>query len=232
MLVSVVIPTYNRRSYLAEALASVLAQSRAADEIIVVDDGSTDDTAEMIRDRFPTVRYVWQANAGASAARNRGIGMAQGQFLAFLDSDDLWTPEKLSLQLAAFATDPGLEIVFGHVQQFVSPDLPPEVAAGIWCPAQPVPGYVPGAMLITRTAFDRVGEFEIQWQVGEVMSWIIRAFELKLRTTMLSECVYRRRVHTANKGLTHQHLINQRLAILKASLDRRRRAESTPQLSS
>lgn len=103
--VSVVIPTYNRASRVTHALHSVLSQTRPPDEVIVVDDGSTDDTAERIRTRFPGVRLLTQENRGVSAARNAGIRAASGEWIALLDSDDEWLPRKLELQLRAVAEE-------------------------------------------------------------------------------------------------------------------------------
>lgn len=107
-LISVVIPTYNRAHQLARAIQSVLAQTLRDLEVIVVDDGSTDETAEQIQcfvnqpgNTFPQIRYFLQANQGSSAARNKGIAEARGEWIAFLDSDDIWYPEKLELQLSA-----------------------------------------------------------------------------------------------------------------------------------
>lgn len=104
MRVSVVIPTWNRKDRLEEAVASVLAQTYADYEIVVVDDGSTDGTREWIRGRYPEdrLRYLYQENRGSSAARNAGIGAARGDLLAFLDSDDLWLPRKLERQVPLF----------------------------------------------------------------------------------------------------------------------------------
>lgn len=104
--VSVIIPTYNRVELLRRAVESVLAQTRPADEILIVDDGSTDGTREMCRDLPAVVRYIHQENAGVSAARNRGIREASGVCLAFLDSDDEWRPEKLEVQLALHRVHP------------------------------------------------------------------------------------------------------------------------------
>jgi len=98
--VSVIIPTYNRAKLLQEAVDSALAQTSPVHEIVIVDDGSTDDTAKVVSSMLPPVRYIYQRNSGLSAARNRGANAATGEYLAFLDSDDLWEPGKLQIQLA------------------------------------------------------------------------------------------------------------------------------------
>lgn len=100
--VSVVIPTYNRRDNVQNAIQSVLAQTFSDREVVVVDDGSTDDTGQALREAFgDRIRYYFQHNQGASVARNRGIAEARGEWIAFLDSDDIWEPEKLDWQFRA-----------------------------------------------------------------------------------------------------------------------------------
>jgi glycosyltransferase involved in cell wall biosynthesis len=117
--VSVIIPTYNRVTLLVEALDSVFSQTRPPDETIVIDDGSTDDTEQVIRSRFGTrVRYMRQDNAGQSSARNNGIQAAIGELVAFLDSDDLWVPDRLERQLAALVAHPDLDFIFGLESKF------------------------------------------------------------------------------------------------------------------
>ena len=99
--VSVIIPTYNASQYLAEAIDSVLAQTAPADEIIVVNDGSQDDTATVVRDYGNRIQYIEQINSGPSVARNSGIAIARGEWVAFLDSDDVWLSDKLATQWRA-----------------------------------------------------------------------------------------------------------------------------------
>ncbi len=114
-LVSVVVPTYNRAYCVGRAIKSVRAQSHSNWELLLIDDGSTDNTGELIAAQFgsdPRIRYIRQANAGVSAARNAGLAVARGNFIAFLDSDDIWMPWKLELQLACFRTFPGLGMVW------------------------------------------------------------------------------------------------------------------------
>ena len=102
MRVSTVIPTYDRADFVREAMTSVLRQDYPDIELIVVDDGSRDGTAAVVKAFEPAVRYVWQENRGVSAARNRGVAASTGDLIAFLDSDDLWLPHKVSAQVAYF----------------------------------------------------------------------------------------------------------------------------------
>ena len=111
MYISVVIPTYNSGHLLVQAVDSVLAQTVAPAEIIVVDDGSTDDTRERLRPYSRVVRHVFQENQGVSAARNCGVCAARGELVAFLDADDVWHPRKLELQTRVFVEDPGLGLL-------------------------------------------------------------------------------------------------------------------------
>ncbi len=104
--ISVIIPTYNRATLLSRALDSVLGQTVAPMEIIVIDDGSTDRTKQLIDEHYPQVQYLYQDNTGVSAARNYGIQNAKGDWIAFLDSDDAWLPEKLEKQIRAIQAHP------------------------------------------------------------------------------------------------------------------------------
>src|SRR5437773_3781756 len=109
--VSVVIPTYNYARYLPEAIDSALAQTHAPLEVIVVDDGSTDDTPRVLAVYGDRIRVIRQANRGPGAARNTGIAAARGEYVGFLDADDVWLPRKLELQMARFEADQGLGLV-------------------------------------------------------------------------------------------------------------------------
>src|SRR6187549_3720033 len=106
-LVSIIVPVYNGERYLRAALESIFAQTYRPLEVIVVDDGSVDDSG-VIAQSFPEVRYIRQENQGVAAARNHGIETARGEFYAFLDQDDLWTPEKLTVQISYLLNDPDL----------------------------------------------------------------------------------------------------------------------------
>lgn len=225
-LVSVIIPVYNGERYLAEAVESVLHQTYRPFEIIVVDDGSSDGTADVARQFGDTVRSFAQPNAGQGAALNLGIAHARGELYAFLDADDMWEPEKLAQQVAAMKADPAPDMVTGLVQQFFSPDIDPILRDTLQCPDDPMPGYCTAAIMVRHDAFDRVGPFETHLRLGEFMSWYMRAQEQRLSLTVVPQVVLRRRIHDANKGIVRRHAMVDRVRILKAALDRRRAADA------
>ena len=223
-LVSVIVAVYNGEQYLAEAITSILSQTYHPLEVIVIDDGSTDGSAAIARS-FSEVRYYFQPNAGPGAARNHGVERGNGQFFAFLDADDLWAPEKLTRQMAAFAANPDLDMVFGYVQQFYSPELSAEERARISHGGEQLPGYVVGSMLIKRDALFRAGAFATHWRLGEFIDWYVKAREQGLQSLLLPDVVLRRRVHTRNMGIREQSSRADYVRVIKASLDRRRKGQ-------
>lgn len=223
-LVSVIIPVFNGARYIGEALDSVLAQTYDAMEVLVIDDGSTDETQTVVQRFGARVGYYAQPNRGSGAARNRGVELAHGEFLAFLDADDLWLPDKLERQLAVLVSQPACEAVTGLVEQFVSPELG-EVPASEF--SKPLPGAIPSALVLRRTALTRVGPFATQWKVGEFADWYARAVEVGLRLEVLPVVVARRRLHADNQGVRHRREVAVYAQILKQSLDRRRAQSNT-----
>ena len=116
--VSAVIPVYNNGPYIAAAVESVLSQTLGPTEIIVVDDGSTDETAAVLKSFGDKIKYVYQANGGEPAGRNRGLREATGEYIAFLDGDDLWLPNKLELQMDYFRQHPNCALVYSDMSTF------------------------------------------------------------------------------------------------------------------
>ena len=220
-LVSVIIPVYNSQEYLAAAIDSVVAQSYSHLEIIVVDDGSTDGGAQVAQS-YSQVRYEHQLHSGQAAARNRGVALSRGHYIAFLDADDLWVEDKLVKQMDVFTACPDMDMVLGHAIEFgATPPSPSEPGRHQVAPrAQPC--HLPGALLITRTAFDRVGPFATEWRVGEVVDWYARATEAALNIVVLPDLVLKRRIHDENLGRREQAAQTDYVRVLKRALDRRR----------
>ena len=228
-LVSVVIPVHDGERYLAEAIDSVLAQRGADLEVLVVDDGSSDASAAIAARFGPPVSVHRQGAAGAGAARNRGVELTRGPFVAFLDADDLWAPRKLELQLDAFGETPELDVVFGHLREFVTPDADPAVAARLRAREDARPAYSLGTALMRREALRRVGSFREDLAVGEFVDWMARSRELGVRDAMLLHTLLHRRVHGANLTRQRRDRLTDLAQVVKESLDRRRAADpATP----
>lgn len=221
--VSAVILTFNGERHLAEAIESALAQTHPCAEVVIVDNGSSDRSLEIARGFEPatTVRAL-AANRGIGLARNEGLAAARGEYIAFLDHDDTWEPHKNELQIEAFAAADPPDLVFGHVRQFVSPDLDPEVAARLRLPSGAQPGMHLGAMLAHRRTWDRVGPWEKGWDVADGLAWLVRARGLGLREEMLPDLVANRRIHGANQSFQNHHARAEWAQLLKGSLDQRR----------
>ncbi len=223
---SVVIPCYNAARYLGEALESVLAQRSAAPQIVVIDDGSTDDSAAIARGFGSRVELYAQQNAGIAAARNAGIARATGRWLAFIDADDLWTESSLAARHAALDRDAHADGVFGALQQFLCPRMDPQAAARIEFDATPQVGRFAGTLLIRREAFLRAGLFDATLKVGEMLDWVSRAALAGVTITTTDTVVMRRRIHGSNTVLQQAPAASRAdyLRALKAAIDRRRAA--------
>jgi len=221
-LVSVVIPAHNSERYIVPALDSILSQQHRPIEILVVDDGSTDSTSQIVRRYGPEVRLIEQDQRGHPTARNAGIRAATGAFLGFLDHDDLWSPDKLELQIAAFERNPTLDLVFGHIQNFFTPEMTEEERNRLAVPLHPLPGLLQGAMLARRASFDRVGLFSEKRGTGDFLDWYGRALQAQINIEMLPETVVHRRIHANNYQRMHKHERRQYLHAVKELLDRRR----------
>jgi glycosyltransferase involved in cell wall biosynthesis len=223
-MISCIVPVFNAERYLTETLNSILAQSYAQTEIIVADDGSTDRTAEQVASYGSRIRYVRQPNAGPAAARNLGLSVAQGEFVAFLDQDDLWHPDKLSRQLDRFTARRELEISVTHVRLFwVSALQAEETHFRGHRITQDLPGYITGTLLARRELFGSVGLFNSVLRYGDAMDWFVRAAERGAVSELLSDTLLYHRVHQNNLSRREAAASrNEFLHILKATLERRR----------
>lgn len=229
-LISCIVPVFNGERYLAEALESILAQTYRPIEIIVVDDGSTDGTRELCARYGDRIRYLRQNNAGAPTARNLGLSASQGEFIAFLDSDDLWHPEKLARQMELFEVRPELDLCVTHLQRFWVPQLASEQQRFQGHRfAEVLPGYVTQTLLARRRLFSFIGLFDTSRRVGDPMDWFLRAAEQGAVIEMLPDLLVFQRMHESNLSVElgsrrmTDSMQNAILDVVKASLDRRRR---------
>ena len=174
-LVSVIIPSYNMARYLPKSVASALAQTYANFEVVIVDDGSSDNTSEVVRQWAddPRVRVHRQANGGLSHARNQGIAHSSGPYIALLDADDIWMPHKLSLQMALFKDRPQVGVVFSNYERMndneeFMPMGPTAMYRGKVSGRLLIENFVPASSaVVRRTCFERCGGFEVALKTGE-----------------------------------------------------------------
>jgi len=230
-LVSCIVPVYNGARFIAEAIVSILAQDWRPLEVIVVDDGSTDSTPEVLAGFGDPVRVIRQDNAGPVVARNRGVAAAAGEFLAFLDADDLWVPDKLTRQVKGLLADPDLGFSVGQVQNFWEEEVAAEgERLGSSLRARPIAGYVTGTLVVRREVAAQVGPFDVTLEHGDSADWFQRAGQLGVRGDLLPEVLLRRRLHLANRSRVHaQGSRDEFLRLLKRSVDRKRSGGAPPE---
>lgn len=222
MRVSAIIAVYNGAGRLSAAIDSVLAQGHAAAETIVVDDGSTDTTADVIARFGDRVRAFRQAHAGLSAAHNLAMAHAIGDAIAFLDHDDLWPPHRLAAMVGMLRSDETIDIVAGRVEVVFDGDVDAVAAR----PARYMPAFRPWSvqsLLIRRRVFDRIGVFNTELTHGMDIDWYMRAREHGVRYAMVPETALIFRMHEGNMTRDVAATFDGILGAFKNSLDRRRR---------
>lgn len=219
--VSTIIPVYNGEAYLAEAVESVQRQNCEPLEIIIVDDGSMDGTAKITAALKGNVCYFYQFNSGPPVARNKGLRMALGNVIAFLDADDLWSENKLDIQLAHLARDSSLEIILGYTQ-LIRPSKSEHNKITYEKHLEPWPAMSLGSAIMRKSVFDKVGFFDEAQVYDDDVDWLLRAKELSINTLIHPEITQFYRRHKDN--ITNQRQLDQKYFIgaLKKSIDRRR----------
>jgi len=215
--VSVIIPVHNGETFIAEAIASVVAQRNLPLEIVVIDDGSTDGSAAIVRAHGDAVRYRHQPRAGVAAARNAGLALAAGDLIGFLDQDDLWPEDKLAVLLPFLAANPRLEAVYG---------LTSRIVVGQRQAPAPVFNWHLGSALFRRSLFARIGTFDetVRYYADDT-DFFLRLRESKAGVAYVDRVTLIYRTHGGNTSLTmggppRAFFVE----VLKRSLDRRRRA--------
>lgn len=220
-LVSVIIPAFNAAAFLPNALASIERQGYRPLEIIVVDDGSTDETAQVARNLPGVSHYFHQENKGPSAARNLGLKNAQGEFIAFLDADDEWPAGKLELQLGRLRSEPRLDIVLGRIQYISLPgaeilDLPFETED------RTLTHVHLGSGVYRASVFDRVGLFEETLRYSEDVDWFMRAREEDVAMVILGNVTLLYQLHAGNMTRAMSSERSNLAKVMRRSLERRR----------
>ena len=220
-LVSVIIPVYNGGRFLRAALESVFAQTYRPIEVIVVDDGSVDDSG-VIAQSFPEVNYIHQTNQGVAVARNNGIEAARGEFFAFLDQDDLWTNEKLQLQVDYFLSHPEVGYTLTQQKYFLEPGttMPPWFRQELFDSVHT--GWVLGTLLVRRRTFEQIGKFATGYSAANDSDWFFRAKAAEIPMEVLPDLLLLKRIHEANDSGRAKEILSELRRVVKSSLDRQR----------
>lgn len=223
-----IVPVFNGEAYLAETLDSILAQTWRPLDILVVDDGSTDDTPGIIAGYAGDgVRSIRQENAGPAAARNLGVAETDGPFVAFLDADDLWLPQKLERQMAWFEANPAGEILSSSYENFWIDDLKHEEAAlGDHLLTRTQTGYNWSGAVVRRETLEKLGPFNPEISGRDSIEWLARAKQRGIPVEVLPEILYRRRIHHDNLSRKRQPRDKEdMLRAVRATMKNRREAE-------
>ena len=199
-LVSVIIPVYNAAHFLIAALRSVFAQDYPHYEVIVIDDGSTDDLLDVVRE-FPAIRLLRQHNQGPAVARNLGVANASGSMIAFLDADDMWRPAKLTAQVNYLLAHPHDGYVICHLHALTVPgvEISPVFNKLHW-QDDPI-ASIPSALLVRREIMASVGPFDPQLRAAEDFDWFARANDCGISAGIVDTVLFDKRLHNNNLSL-------------------------------
>jgi glycosyltransferase involved in cell wall biosynthesis len=224
MLVSVIIPVYNGERFLSQALKSVSEQDYSPFEVIVVDDGSTDKSLSIARS-FGNPRCISQANRGNAAARNAGIEISTGDLIAFLDQDDLWTPNKLTIQARHMMGNPELLYTVARLRMFLEEGCAPPV----WFKKELLQGdhigYSPGTLMARRSAFDIIGNFNTDLSMTSDVEWFAKAKDMKIPMAVIQEVLLKYRIHSANQSSRASAYHPEMLKVIREKIQRRKKME-------
>ena len=224
--ISVLIPVFDGERFLAEAIESVLAQSLPATEVVVVDDGSTDGSAQVAESFGPPVRVLGRPHRGVAAARNAGVAECAGELIALQDADDLMKPDRLELQAAALGSGSSPALTLGRAEVREEDGF----AAPSWLAhASANSDYTPPATLLaTRSAMELVGPFDETMRRGSDTDWLLRALEAGLRPLRLEEAVIVRRFHGGNLSYGYDGYRQAKFGILQRRAARQRTGGPLP----
>lgn len=220
-LVSVIIPVYNGSKYLSEAIDSVANQTYTPLEIIMVDDGSTDDSVR-IAESFHKIKIIKQKNQGNASARNEGIKKSQGKFISFLDADDYWTRDKIKTQIEFLLGNTEFDCVVGKFKNFFQPGekIPQYINKMVFLNPKKGEMLCLGTLLAPITLFDRVGLFNRSLRIGVDLDWFFKAREIGIKIGKIPEILMFRRLHGSN--ISYRIIPSELIEIFRDSIKRKR----------
>ncbi len=219
-LISVIVPTVRTHLFLAHTLQNIFTQGVERLEVLVVD-GSGRQHLESLPEDYPEVRWLMQIGTGLAGARNQGLAAAKGEWIAFLDDDDLWPSGSLTDRASYLAQHPDCLGVGGKIQRFLQPDapLPPQYSGGRL--EQIELGYTPGALLARRALWQQVGPFDPTLAIGCDSDWFARLLDARLPWVLLPQVVLHKRIHQSNLSANASIYRTDVLQLVRRSLQRK-----------
>ncbi len=225
-LVSVILPVFNGGRFLSEAIDSVFEQNYPQLEIIVIDDGSTDNTKEVVASYGDTISYFYQENGGPAKARNLGLSKASGSFVAFIDADDIWVKNKLEMQLAQFEKNKSIGVVIGltlkarflNKEELITSSLNRSVIFQLLL----------GSSLIRKAVFEQIGGLDEDLFIGDDTDWFNRVKENRIPIAVLREVVQYYRIHEDNITNDKKRFNFFVFKLLQKTKDRKRNPDFKP----
>ncbi len=227
MSVSIIIPAWNAAKTLSDTLDSLSAQSLGATQVIVVDDGSTDETATVAEGHALRPTVYRRPHAGVAAATNAGIRASQARYLAFVDADDLWSPDKLAIQIKLLNSQPGIDAALGLFDSFICPRTPAHLRARFVVPAQAQPGWLTGTLCVRRSVFSRLGMFAEDLSNGFAIDWLDRARKAGICFHMIETVLLHRRLHPGSLSARNRQSDAAMLEMARRAIARRRSPEAS-----
>jgi glycosyltransferase involved in cell wall biosynthesis len=225
-MVSIIIPLYNGARFIAEALGSILAQTFTAYELLIIDDGSTDESATLVQQIMqndPRLRYHYQPNGGVTTARNQGIRASRGDLIAFLDQDDRWMNNALACQVAYHQQHPAVGYTLAHQICFLEPGCSPPAWFQRQTFDQPHIGYLPGTLVVKRAVFEEIGLFDPAIPISSDADWFARASDAQIPMGILPQVLLERRIHNENQSQQSKQIQRELFHLLHASIKRKQR---------
>lgn len=221
-LVSIIVPAYNAGSFIKETLESAINQDYVPIEIIVIDDGSTDDTVNVVKSFGDSVTLIQNNHQGSAIARNTGIKISNGDYLVFLDADDLLTASSIKSRINALENNPDIQLAFGHQQYFYDDHMDNTLRKNLEAQYgdKTVPAEIISTLMLSRNDFLKIGYFEVNQNLHDFLGWYGSARDYGFKPMVVDDVVIKRRIHNNNLSRNQG---NQTLASsLKHLLDQRR----------
>ena len=226
-LVSIIMPVKNGERYLAVAIDSVKKQTYSNYELIIVDDQSTDKTASIIQSYTNTnIHYILGKGQGSGAAYNTGINAANGELIAFLDYDDFWTENKLTIQVNYLNQHPEIEYVIAKMKSFLEPGCSIPSGFREQLLEQDAIAPIPGTLVARKKLFETIGKFNSNLNTAEDVDWFARCQDAKIKMSIIDEVLLYKRVHSSNLSLNTTNNNQNLLKALRSSIQRKRQLQN------